>query len=128
MVLNIYQEKLLEYYKNKLFKKDIEKYNLEGISYNYSCADNVNIKIYATNSIIEDIAFKGEGCIISQATTSIICKYLYKANLDNINKINKDLIIDLIKIDLGPNRLKCALIPLDAILLIKQQIEKLKLI
>jgi len=64
---------------------------------------------------IIDIKFFGKGCVISQASASLLTEHAKGKTKQELKKMTKTDIINLLKIDLGPNRIKCALLPLEAL-------------
>ena len=59
-----------------------------------------------------DAAFRGHGCAISQASASMLMDEIIGAPLDDLKKWSKDDVLGLLGIEIGPVRLKCALLPL----------------
>lgn len=61
------------------------------------------------------LAFRGAGCVISQATASLLTEHVRGMKIEAIQAITAETVLDLIGMELGPIRLKCALLPLDAL-------------
>ena len=59
-----------------------------------------------------DAAFDGRGCAISQATASMMMEEVVGKSLDELKEWDKEYILDMLGIEIGPVRLKCALLPL----------------
>ena len=64
------------------------------------------------DGIVVDAAFDGHGCAISQATASMLMEEIVGKSLDEIKTWDKEYILELLGIEIGPVRLKCALLPL----------------
>ncbi len=113
----IYQEFIIELYKNPLNFGKIEKADLAGAVYNSTCGDRVELYIRAKDGIVVDAKFTGKGCAISQASSSLFTGFLKGKRLDELGKVTKDDALALLKIDLSrnPTRMRCALLPLDAL-------------
>jgi nitrogen fixation NifU-like protein len=62
-----------------------------------------------------DAAFDGRGCAISQASASMMTEEIIGKSLEELKGWTKDDILDLLGIEIGPVRLKCALLPLKAL-------------
>ena len=103
-------EELLEHFKYPCNKKKIQEPNIAADSANPSCGDKISIQGKILANKIVDIGFGGSGCVISQATASMLTEFCKNKTVDELMNLNKDDIIALIKINLGPNRLKCALL------------------
>jgi nitrogen fixation NifU-like protein len=113
----IYQEYIIELYKNPLNFGSIDDADFKGQIYNATCGDMITLYVKTKNGIIEDAKFMGKGCAISQASSSLFTGFLKGKKVDELSKINKDEVLALLKIDLSknPTRMKCALLPLEAL-------------
>ncbi len=61
------------------------------------------------------LVFEGKGCVISQAMASMLAEHVVGRSLDDVLALHAPTIIALLGIELGPTRLKCALLPLEAL-------------
>lgn len=113
--MDIYAKELLDHYKNPRNYGKLENSDIESAEYNPSCGDKVQIFINLHDKKIKDISFVGEGCVISLATASILTEFIKNKLVDNVLTLKSEDILKLIKIDLGPTRLKCAILSLYAI-------------
>ena len=114
-MLNLYQEILMDHYRNPRHRGKLEGADFCGEQKNSSCGDEVLFTGKITQNSLSAIAFEGKGCVISQATASIICEHANNKTLDEILSFDKDLIVGMIGMQLGPARLMCALLPLVAL-------------
>jgi len=64
---------------------------------------------------VADAAFDGRGCAISQAAASMMTEEIIGKSLEELRAWTKDDILDLLGIEIGPVRMKCALLPLKAL-------------
>jgi nitrogen fixation NifU-like protein len=64
------------------------------------------------NNKVTDARFDGHGCAISQASADLLLESIIGKSMDEVKALNKQTILDLLGIDLGPVRLKCALLSL----------------
>lgn len=115
--MNIYQENIIDHYKNPRNKGTLEKSDFIVYEVNTLCGDGLKFffKVNEKKEIIE-VKFDGEGCAISQATASMLTEELIGINLKEIkNKINKEFILEMLGIELNPSRLRCALLSLECI-------------
>ena len=89
---------------------------------NPGCGDIITIYLKLDdNEIIRDVSFDGEGCIVSQATTSMITDVVLGKTAQEVEKMNPDVITDLIGKDLALTRPRCATL---GITTIKQAIQQ----
>jgi nitrogen fixation NifU-like protein len=66
----------------------------------------------AGDGTIEDIRFEGHGCAISQASASMASDEVKGMNVDELLKLDREFILDLLGIDISATRMKCALLSL----------------
>ena len=67
------------------------------------------------DGMVVDAAFSGNGCAISQATASMMMEEIVGLSVDELKTWDKDYILEMLGIEIGPVRLKCALLPLKAL-------------
>ena len=110
-----YQEELFEHFKYPCNKKHVENPDFQAGHDNPSCGDKVTIEGKISKNKIIDIGFNGSGCVISQAATSMLTEFCKNKTIDEVLALTKDDLLSLVKIELGPNRLKCALLCLQVL-------------
>lgn len=93
---NIYNELIMEHSMNSYNKKKINDANFEEIGHNPNCGDEITLEVKINNGIIEDMAFLGHGCAISQASTSIMIDTLKGKTVEEAKEIIKTF-IEMIK-------------------------------
>jgi len=108
----LYQEELLEHYKYPKHRTTIPNPDFTGGDYNPSCGDRVAIQGTVHDGVVTAIGFSGSGCVISQAAASMVTEACLGKTVADIQKMTSDDIKTMIKIPLGPTRLKCALLSL----------------
>jgi nitrogen fixation NifU-like protein len=113
--LDIYKEHILDLYKHPHNFGEIENATHKAEAYNALCGDQVEISIITENNKIKDIKFQGHGCAISIAAASMLTDKIKDMSIDQVLKLSKDDVINLLKIPISHQRIKCALHSLDAI-------------
>ncbi len=113
--MNIYQQELLDHYHHSPHRGALVNPDFASQEYNPSCGDKVSFAGRIESNLLIEVGFEGSGCVISQAAASLLAHKAMGATLDNILALNTDYMINLIGITLGPTRLKCALLPLQAL-------------
>ncbi len=113
----IYQEFIIELYKNPLNYGRIEGADLKAELANSTCGDTVVIYVKAKDGIVEEAKFTGKGCAISQASSSLFTGYLKGRKVSELGGIKKEDVLALLRIDLSknPSRMRCALLPYEAL-------------
>jgi nitrogen fixation NifU-like protein len=67
------------------------------------------------DGVVEQVAFTGRGCAISQASASMLTDEIKGKPLDEVARITQTDVLDELGIDISPARLKCALLSLDTL-------------
>lgn len=92
----LYNELIMEHSMNSYNKKKLEKADYCEIGHNPNCGDEINLELKLNGNIIEDMAFSGHGCAISQASTSIMIDTLKGKTIEEAKEIIKTF-IEMIK-------------------------------
>lgn len=93
---DIYNDLIMEHSMNSYNKKEIENPTYCEMGHNPNCGDEIEIQLKLNGNIIEDMAFTGHGCAISQASTSIMIDTLKGKTVEEAKEIIKTF-IDMIK-------------------------------
>jgi nitrogen fixation protein NifU and related proteins len=110
---DLYREVIIEHYKNPGYRGKLDPHDLSFEDSNPLCGDHIQIDLRVDDKgIVTDARFDGHGCAISQASADLLLESIVGKSLDEIKTLNKDYILGLLGIDLGPVRLKCALLSL----------------
>ncbi len=112
---SIYQEIILQHAQNPHHFGRLPSATNKIVLDNPLCGDIIQMEMEIRNKKVVDIAFTGKGCAISKASASLLTDFAKGKTIDELQKMNKESILRLLKIELGPNRLKCALLPLEAL-------------
>ena len=89
---NIYNELIMEHSMNSYNKKKLKDASYEEIGHNPNCGDEITLEVKLDGDIIEDMAFSGHGCAISQASTSIMIDTLKGKTVKEAQDIIKTFI------------------------------------
>lgn len=112
----MYQALLLDHYQYPRHKGELLSADFSSHQHNPSCGDSVLFQGFiCTAGLLAGVAFQGSGCVISQATASLLSEHALGKATTQILLFNKETILLLIGMELGPTRLKCALLPLEAL-------------
>jgi nitrogen fixation NifU-like protein len=116
MMDDLYREIIVERYKNPLYKGKLEDGNISFEDENPLCGDviRIDLKVDESGKILS-AAFDGHGCAISQASADLLLESVIGKTIDDVKQMSKQDILDLLGIELGPVRLKCALLSLKVI-------------
>lgn len=110
---DMYREVIIEHYKNPAFKGKLDPHDVSFEDENPLCGDQLRIDLRINEeNVVTEAAFSGHGCAISLASADILLESIIGKSLDQIQKLTKEDLLDLLGIELGPVRLKCALLSL----------------
>ncbi len=114
---DFYREEILEHYIHPHHYGTLEDADISHEEDNPLCGDRVrfDIKLAEDGETVEDVRFSGVGCAISKASASMLTDVLLGMSLSEIKELTKEDVLDEIGIELGPVRLKCALLPLKVV-------------
>ncbi|MDP2672291.1 MAG: SUF system NifU family Fe-S cluster assembly protein [Nanoarchaeota archaeon] len=115
MNLEMYKEHILDLYKNPHNKGELENFTHSFAKDNPLCGDEIKIQLIIKKNKIADVRFNGIGCVISNASASMLTDRIKKMEIEKIKKLAKEDILKMLKIPISPARIKCALLPLDAV-------------
>ena len=93
---DVYNELIMEHSMNSYNKKKLEKADLSEIGHNPNCGDEITLEVKLDGNKIQDMAFTGHGCAISQASTSIMIDTLKGKTIEEAKEIIKTF-IEMIK-------------------------------
>lgn len=112
----IYQENILDHYKNPRNFGKIKNASVHHHEYNPLCGDEVDMfLLIGKNKKVDDVKFCGSGCAISQASASMLSEQIKGKGIDKLKKMTKENILEMLGIPISPVRLKCALLPFDTL-------------
>jgi nitrogen fixation NifU-like protein len=108
----LYREAIIDHYKHPRRKGQLEQPDIHFHDHNPFCGDEITIELKVENGVVVDAAFDGRGCAISQATASMLMEDIVGKPIDELKELDKEAILEMLGIEIGPVRLKCALLSL----------------
>jgi nitrogen fixation NifU-like protein len=110
---DFYRELIIDRYKNPHKKGTLDPHDYSYEDDNPLCGDEVRIDVRVDgNDVVTEAMFEGQGCAISMASADLLVENIVGKPLSEIKEMSKDDILELLGIELGPVRLKCALLSL----------------
>ncbi|PWH20457.1 MAG: SUF system NifU family Fe-S cluster assembly protein [Anaerolineae bacterium] len=110
---DFYRELIIDRYKNPQFRGVLDPADISFEDDNPLCGDHIHIDLrVGEDGIVREARFDGKGCAISQASADLLMEKIIGMHLDEVKQISKQDILDMLGIELGPVRLKCALLSL----------------
>ena len=109
---DIYRENILDHYKHPRNRGTLEQPDITYEDANPLCGDHIRMDLHVKDGRIAEVRFSGHGCSISQAAASMLCERIEGQPVEEIKKLSRDDVLEMLGIELGPVRLKCALLAL----------------
>ena len=110
---DFYREVIIDRYQNPHYKGELEPHDITFEDSNPLCGDELRIDVVLNgDERIQDAKFSGRGCAISLASADLLLESIQGKTLDEVKALGKEDILELLGIELGPVRLKCALLSL----------------
>ncbi|MGH2544112.1 MAG: Fe-S cluster assembly sulfur transfer protein SufU [Ardenticatenaceae bacterium] len=109
------REIILDYYRNPRNKGRLENATVSHEEKNPTCGDVIRMDLLIEDERVRDVRFEGHGCSISQASASMLTEMVKGKSLEEVRAISKEDILDVLGVQLGPARIKCALLGLKAL-------------
>ena len=110
---DLYRQVIIERYKTPLYRGELDPHDISFEDENPLCGDHIRIDLRVdANGMVSEALFSGHGCAISQASADLLLESVIGKPLEEVKALTKQDVLDNLGIDLGPVRLKCALLPL----------------
>jgi nitrogen fixation NifU-like protein len=91
----------------------MESPDLEAEDHNPLCGDQLKVMLKVDDAgKVEAIRFEGHGCAISQASASMASDEIVGMPVDQLLRLDRSFVLDLLGIDISATRMKCALLSL----------------
>lgn len=113
--MEIYQDIILDHYRNPRNFKVIPSCPNHGEAKNPTCGDRLAIDVSVTDGVIGDIGFQGVGCAISQAAASMLTEHVRGKTVALALALGPKDVLRLLGVTLSPTRMKCALLSLETL-------------
>jgi nitrogen fixation NifU-like protein len=112
---DLYRQNILDHYKQPRNFGELPDADLEFEDNNPLCGDELKVQLNVEDGRVADVRFSGHGCAISQASASMASEELVGMPMDELVRLDREFILDLLGIDISATRMKCALLSLKVI-------------
>ena len=109
---DLYRDNIIDHYQNPRNYGTLEHPDISYEDSNPVCGDEIRMDLKTQDGRVVEARFQGHGCSISQASASMLTEDIIGKTLEEVKQIDKQYLLDLLGIPLGPVRLKCALLSL----------------
>ena len=109
---DMYRQQILDHYKNPRNYGKLEDPTFTHVGENPMCGDTIEIDVRLDDDeeVIQNLAFRGDGCAISQAAASMLTEMLVGNTIEELNEMDRDDMIEMLGVDISPMRVKCAVL------------------
>ena len=113
---DLYRDEILEHYRNPHNFGTLEEPTLVKEGSNPLCGDRITLMLTINaDGTVEDVAFTGRGCAISQASASMLTDEIKGKSLTQVATTNRQDVLDNLGIEISPARMKCAMLSLETL-------------
>ena len=112
---DLYREVILDHYQHPHNHGILPDPDITFEDSNPLCGDKIRVDLKVKDNVVQEVRFSGKGCAISQASASMLTDELVGKSLDEIKKIDKEFVFEMLGIPLSPSRVKCALLSLKVV-------------
>jgi nitrogen fixation protein NifU and related proteins len=110
---DLYRELIIDHYKNPQYRGHLDPNDVHFEDDNPLCGDHIEVTLRVdVDGKVADGRFDGKGCAISQASADLLVESIIGKPIEDVKKLSKQDVLNLLGIELGPVRLKCALLSL----------------
>ncbi len=112
----LYRDQILEHYKRPHNFGAVENPDLEYEDNNPFCGDEQRVTIRLDDDDkVAEVAFEGKGCAISTAATSLLTDELIGMSREELLRLPKEYVLELLGIEISATRMKCAMLGLKVV-------------
>jgi len=110
---DLYRENILQHYKQPRNWGELPDADLEFEDFNPLCGDELKVQLkIGEDGRVSAVRFSGHGCAISQASASMASEEVVGMPVDDLLRLDRSFVLDLLGIDISATRMKCALLTL----------------
>jgi nitrogen fixation NifU-like protein len=110
---DLYRQLLIDRYKEPYYRGSLDPHDIAYEDDNPLCGDHIRIELRVNDEeVVTEALFDGRGCSISQASADLLIESIIGKTLDEVKQVTKEDVLDMLGMELGPVRLKCALLSL----------------
>jgi nitrogen fixation NifU-like protein len=112
---DLYRDYILEHYRRPHNFGVLEQPSASIEGNNPLCGDRITLQLHVSDGVVDQVAFTGRGCAISQASASLLTDEIKGKPIADVAGFRADDLLDLLGIEISPARLKCAMLSHDTL-------------
>ena len=122
MIGSIYLEHILDLYKHPHNFGALDSATVKHRAFNPLCGDDLTMYLLTHDDTVTEVMWEGKGCAISMASASLVTDAIKNMKLTEVMALDKRTLLEMLGIEIGPVRLKCALLSLEAVHMATQKL------
>ena len=116
MFVNMYSEEIIDLYSERPYNGVLGLKTHEASHDNPVCGDRIHVELLIEDGVVKDARYTNrKGCFVTVISASLLMDKIRGMNIEDIKKLNKKDIDDLIGKEIIETRIKCELLPLEAV-------------
>jgi nitrogen fixation NifU-like protein len=109
---SLYAEDILDHYKHPRNYGQLDRPDIHVEASNPLCGDRLAMDLRVKDGVVEDVAFSGQGCAISQASASMLTEEILGKRVEDLAGTTREDILDMLGVEVSYARMKCATLSL----------------
>ena len=109
---SLYAEDILDHYKHPRNFGQLDQPDIHVEASNPLCGDRLAMDLRVKDGVVEDVAFSGQGCAISQASASMLTEEIVGRRVKDLADTTREDILDMLGVEVSYARMKCATLSL----------------
>lgn len=106
---DFYKEYILDHYRNPRNFGHLDHPTAVAEDLNPLCGDTIKMELnVGDDGRVTDIKFSGKGCAISQASASMLTESIVGQKLEDVARLQQEVVLENVGIGISPTRMKCA--------------------
>ena len=112
---DLYQEQILDHWRNSTHRGQLATPDATAEGMSPLCGDRIRVDVQIQDGRIATMHFSGEGCVISQASASMLAELVEGRTVEEARTFDRGVLLEELGVPLSPARLKCALLALSVL-------------
>ena len=109
---DLYRQYILDHFRDPRNHGSLDHPDIHAADTNPLCGDRIAIDLAVQDGQVAEVRFNGRGCAISQASASMLTEKIEGASLDELRAITPQDVLEMLGVEIGPARQRCALLAL----------------
>jgi nitrogen fixation NifU-like protein len=113
--MDLYREEFMEIYKNPMNQGKMDNPTIVEHGVNEACGDEMDLFLKIEKGKVTDAKFTAQSCSVGIVSSAILTDEIKGKTIEEVKKISKKDLLELIGVNLTTSRIKCATLPLETL-------------